>query len=85
MQEHQNHPTFAIDGDVIPVLALICALCKDRETRIRAVHALRSLRRREGVWDSRQVADGCEVMIMGRSATTALPYHLPKGLRRLWQ
>ncbi|PLB54752.1 hypothetical protein P170DRAFT_460797 [Aspergillus steynii IBT 23096] len=66
MCESQRHRTFAIGSDIVPVLALICVSCKDRDTRLRSVATLRSLGRREGVWDSGQVAEACEALIMDR-------------------
>ncbi|KAI9039896.1 uncharacterized protein KD926_008997 [Aspergillus affinis] len=64
MYQSQKHPSFAPCGDLLPALTWICMSCEDRETRLRSVSVLRSLRRREGLWDSRELADECETMIL---------------------
>ncbi|KAL4793234.1 hypothetical protein BDV19DRAFT_391458 [Aspergillus venezuelensis] len=90
----QNHPTFTLGGDLVPVLALICALCENRETCLRGVAVLRSLRRREGMWDSREIAEGCDAMIRACGGPESLKspvgkfgcrsIQFPRGLRRWW-
>jgi hypothetical protein len=44
----QANPTFGLGGDLVPVLAFVCASCEDQEVRTRSIAMLRSLRKREG-------------------------------------
>ncbi|KAK1140339.1 hypothetical protein N8T08_010475 [Aspergillus melleus] len=64
MYQSQKHPTFTLAGDLLPALMFICMSCEDRETQLRSVSVLRSLRRREGVWDSRELAYECETYVL---------------------
>lgn len=50
-------PTFAVDGDLVSGLSLVTALATDAQIRSRALGLLRSLNRREGVWDSREIIE----------------------------
>lgn len=50
-------PTFAVDGDLVSGLSLVTTLATDAHTRSRALGLLRSLNRREGVWDSRDIIE----------------------------
>lgn len=82
--EQQDSPTFSFEGNIIPVLALLCASCGDRDIRLQIVARLRSLRRREGLWDSEKVADACEAQLLVGSPASARTL-LPKGLQREWR
>lgn len=64
--EKRNHPVFAFDGDLIPSLYIVCCFCKNVDILRRAVSMLRLLRRREGIWDSDEVAGICETMLSAR-------------------
>lgn len=50
-------PTFAVDGDLVSGLSLVTTLATDAQIRSRALGLLRSLNRREGVWDSRELTE----------------------------
>lgn len=50
-------PTFAVDGDLVSGLSLVTTLATDVQIRSRALDLLRSLNRREGVWDSREIIE----------------------------
>ncbi|KAK7977025.1 hypothetical protein PG988_004515 [Apiospora saccharicola] len=52
-----NKPTFSLDGDLISDLSFIISVCRDPPQRDRALALLRSLNRREGIWDSREIAE----------------------------
>lgn len=52
-----NKPTFSLDGDLISDLSFIISVCRDPAQRDRAMALLRSLNRREGIWDSREIAE----------------------------
>ncbi|KAM5341728.1 hypothetical protein ACJ41O_014759 [Fusarium nematophilum] len=52
-----NQPTFSLDGDLISGLSFVIAMCTDAKIRQRALNLLRSLNRREGVWDSREIVE----------------------------
>lgn len=50
-------PTFAVDGDLVSGLSLVTTLATDAQIRSRSLSLLRSLNRREGVWDSRELTE----------------------------
>ncbi|KAK8025305.1 hypothetical protein PG990_003128 [Apiospora arundinis] len=56
-------PTFSLDGDLISDLSFIISVCQDAGQRDRALRLLRSLNRREGIWDSREIAEMHEFSI----------------------
>lgn len=82
--QQQDGPVFSLGGNIIPVLALVCASCGDRDVRLQVVAKLRSLRRREGFWDSGKVADACEAQLLAGSSASPQIY-LPRGLQRRWR
>lgn len=82
--QEQDVPVFSLGGNIIPVLALVCASCGDRDVRLQVVAKLRSLRRREGFWDSGKIADACEAQLLGDSSASPQIY-LPRGLQRRWR
>ncbi|KAK8038680.1 hypothetical protein PG993_007091 [Apiospora rasikravindrae] len=56
-------PTFSLDGDLISDLSFIISVCRDPDQQGRAMKLLRSLNRREGIWDSREIAEMHEFSI----------------------
>lgn len=56
-------PTFSLDGDLISDLSFILSVCRDAAQAERALALLRRLNRREGIWDSREIAEMHEVSI----------------------
>lgn len=59
-------PIFVFDANLVPSMSIICTLCQDIDVQRRCIRVLRSVRRREGIWDSQQVADILESMVIGR-------------------
>ncbi|KAF4470867.1 hypothetical protein FALBO_2217 [Fusarium albosuccineum] len=53
----QQHFTFSLDGDLISGLSFVVRVCPNIDARQRALNLLRSLNRREGIWDSREIAE----------------------------
>ncbi|KAK8108146.1 uncharacterized protein PG998_010159 [Apiospora kogelbergensis] len=56
-------PSFSLDGDLISDLSFIVSVCRDPGQQDRAMRLLRSLNRREGIWDSREIAEMHDVSI----------------------
>ncbi|KAM5360280.1 hypothetical protein ACJA88_014879 [Fusarium oxysporum] len=52
---NRDHFTFSLEGDLVSSLSFVVRTCSDTETRNRALSLLRSLNRREGIWDSREI------------------------------
>lgn len=52
---NRDHFTFSLEGDLVSSLSFVVRVCSDTETRNRALSLLRSLNRREGIWDSREI------------------------------
>ncbi|KAJ4122816.1 hypothetical protein NW768_010261 [Fusarium equiseti] len=55
--------TFSLDGNLISGLSFVVRVCSDANKRDRALTLLRSLNRREGFWDSREIAKMHEVTL----------------------
>ncbi|KAK1456697.1 C6 zinc finger protein [Colletotrichum melonis] len=54
---HGTRPTFSLAADVVPTLSYICAYCENDELESRCIDMLRKMKRREGMWDSQEVAN----------------------------
>ncbi|KAH8202314.1 hypothetical protein TruAng_003486 [Truncatella angustata] len=61
-----SRPFFTCDADIIPCLALVGCFTDDRDLLHRVITALRRLNRREGVWDSQDLAEIFEAAITAR-------------------
>ncbi|WKT43766.1 hypothetical protein QSH57_008602 [Fusarium oxysporum f. sp. vasinfectum] len=61
LENSQSRPLFVFDGHIVCELSTICASCTRREIRKRSITLLRSMHRREGVWDSWEVANVYEM------------------------
>lgn len=49
--------TFSIDGELISGVSLIITIATDKRVQARAFDLLSSLNRREGIWDSQEIAE----------------------------
>ncbi|KAJ3540205.1 hypothetical protein NM208_g5159 [Fusarium decemcellulare] len=76
----QNHFTFSLDGDLISGLSFVVRVCPDIDTRQRALNLLRSLNRREGIWDSREIAEMHEATLSLNDHETWYEKDVPGGL-----
>lgn len=61
---------FSIDVCVVPVLYLVAIKCRHSSIRHRAVAILRATPRREGIWDSKVVAEIADLLIRAEEAPT---------------
>ncbi|KAK8095152.1 uncharacterized protein PG998_014376 [Apiospora kogelbergensis] len=59
----QGKPTFSLDGDLISDLSFTVRFSRDPAAQSRALFILRSLNRREGIWDSNEIADMYEAAL----------------------
>lgn len=59
-------PVFTFDAEIIPSLALVGYFSVDESLMWRVVAILKQLNRREGVWDSQDLAEIFEAMIIAR-------------------
>ncbi|KAF5003879.1 hypothetical protein FDECE_9584 [Fusarium decemcellulare] len=57
LDDSETRPLFTFGGHLVSELSTICASCKDADIRSKAISLLRSMCRREGVWDSWEVAN----------------------------
>ncbi|KAH6868899.1 hypothetical protein B0T10DRAFT_501989, partial [Thelonectria olida] len=48
---------FTFDANLIPPVSLVIISCQDSDIQWKGVSLLRSIRRREGIWDSEEIAD----------------------------
>lgn len=83
LENSQPRPMFAFDGHLVRELSTICASCADAEIRNRSIMILRSMNRREGVWDSWEVANIYEKVFEGLESGTLSFDDLPWGLTQL--
>ncbi|KAF4958273.1 hypothetical protein FGADI_2439 [Fusarium gaditjirri] len=83
LENSQARPLFAFDGHLVRELSTICASCTDGEIRNRSLMILRSMNRREGVWDSWEVANIYEKVFTGLEDGTLSFDDLPWGLTQL--
>jgi hypothetical protein len=61
-----SHPVFSLQADTVPPLAYICDLNSDPAIQQRAINLLRSVKRREGIWDSQEVAEYLEDYLLAK-------------------
>ncbi|KAF6836360.1 C6 zinc finger domain protein [Colletotrichum musicola] len=59
-------PSFTLAADVIPRIVFIAAFAGDAGLQRRAVDLLFSMRRKEGLWDSREIASVLESILIAR-------------------
>lgn len=70
-------PIFTFSADVVPGLSFVCAWCPFEEVRLKAVRRLRGLNRREGIWDSQELADLFESMMEAQKQGLMPPEEVP--------
>ncbi|EEU37735.1 uncharacterized protein NECHADRAFT_102197 [Fusarium vanettenii 77-13-4] len=75
-----GHPTFSLDGDLISGLSFVISYSEDEQLRTRALDMLRSLNRREGIWDSKEVLEMHEVALSLEDAKEWYEKEVPGGL-----
>lgn len=63
---YASHRTFTLQADIIPALVFICDSSEDASVQRRALMLLRSMQRREGMWDSQEVAEYLEGSLSAR-------------------
>ncbi|WAO92560.1 Hypothetical protein NCS54_01007400 [Fusarium falciforme] len=83
IENRRPTPVFAFNGYLIPLLSLVCTYCEDVDTQFRAISLLRAVRRREGIWDSQEVAGIYETMIIARKQNMVSWENLPWGIPQL--
>lgn len=79
----QSRPSFTFDGHLVCELSTICASCRDVEIRTKALGILRSIRRREGIWDSWEVANVYENVFTALESDRLTWNDLPWGFAQL--
>ena len=75
-----GHPTFSLDGDLISGLSFVISFSEDEELRTRALDVLRSLNRREGIWDSKEVLEMHEAALSLEDAKEWYEKEVPGGV-----
>lgn len=61
-----THPVFTLHADVVPALNFVCDASENVGIQQRAIKLLRSMKRREGLWDSQDVAEYLQDSITAR-------------------
>lgn len=51
-----KQPVFTLNADMIPALSFVCSCCPHVDIQAQGLKMLRSMNRREGIWDSQEVA-----------------------------
>ncbi|OHF00916.1 C6 zinc finger domain-containing protein [Colletotrichum orchidophilum] len=62
-----HRPRFALAADIVPSLSYICAFCDNVDLERRIVDVLRGMKRREGMWDSRELANLYDLVIQAKT------------------
>ncbi|KAF5484038.1 Aspercryptin biosynthesis cluster-specific transcription regulator atnN [Colletotrichum fructicola] len=65
-----TRPTFSLAADVVPSLSYICAFCENDDLERRCIDALRRMKRREGMWDSQEMANLYDFILQAKSDNT---------------
>lgn len=63
---NNSHPLFTLHADVVPALNFVGDTSDDPDIQRRAIRLLRSMQRREGLWDSQDVAEYLEDSLVAR-------------------
>lgn len=78
----ESEPVFAFDANLVPAVTLVCTSCDDLVIQRRCIDVLRAVRRREGIWDSQEMADLLESMVLARErdlvAWDVMPWKVPQ-------
>lgn len=83
LEGNKASPVYAFNGYLIPALSIVCGSCQDVDVQRRGISLLRKLRRREGIWDSQEVADIYENMIAADEQNMVDWDTLPWGIPQL--
>ncbi|KAF4948220.1 hypothetical protein FSARC_13795 [Fusarium sarcochroum] len=83
MVASKRAPVFAFNGYITPTLSIVCSSCKDLNVQRKSIALLRTLRRREGIWDSREVADIYETMVTAGAQNMVDQTNMPWGIPQL--
>ncbi|KAL0933889.1 C6 zinc finger domain protein [Colletotrichum truncatum] len=65
-----SRPTFSLAADAVPSLSYICAFCEDEELETRIIDILWRMKRREGMWDSQEMAKLYEQILQAKRDNT---------------
>jgi hypothetical protein len=72
--------SFSLDGDLVSSLSLVVWTCSDPILRHRALDLLRTLNRREGIWDSREIVELHEATLALEDPTSWYRKEIPGGV-----
>ncbi|KAM0217056.1 hypothetical protein ACHAPA_006071 [Fusarium lateritium] len=72
--------SFSLDGDLVSSLSLVVWTCSDPTIRHRALDLLRTLNRREGIWDSREIVEMHEATLALEDPTSWYRKEIPGGV-----
>ncbi|KAM0427831.1 hypothetical protein ACHAPT_007288 [Fusarium lateritium] len=75
-----GQPTFSLDGDLISGLSFVISYSPHEQLRTRALDMLRSLNRREGIWDSKEVLEMHEAALSLEDSQAWYEKEVPGGL-----
>ncbi|RSL50954.1 hypothetical protein CEP53_008614 [Fusarium sp. AF-6] len=79
----RSSPVFAFDGSLILSLVIPCVSSMDCDIQWRTIRLLRSFWRREGIWDSQELADILEAMMIATSRGMVIKGMLPWDIPHL--
>lgn len=67
--EPMQYPVFTLAADVIPRMSLIAGFSGELDLQKRAISLLYAMRRKEGMWDSREIASVLESILLARESS----------------
>ena len=77
---NDDYPLFTLQGDVVSLISHVCDIAPTEEIQHRAINLLRSAKRREGMWDSQEVAEYLEDYILAKKMLQLNWENVPGGL-----
>lgn len=83
MDATSAHPRFNFDGNLVWMLWYICFGTRDVRIQSKCIRLLRAANRREGVWDSYDVATICETAVAALKSNTISWKDVPHGILTL--
>ncbi|TQV92226.1 hypothetical protein V2A60_004512 [Cordyceps javanica] len=83
MDATTTHPRFTFDGNLVWTLFYICFGSDDALVHERCIRLLHAANRREGVWDSCDVAEICQTAVSALNNNTLAWKDIPHGMLTL--
>lgn len=85
LEEVKSRRLFTVEGDLVSAVSIVCGSCRDVQVQARGAALLRRMNRREGVWDSIEMANLYETIIKAVEDDHLVWDDLPLGVPQLME